>query len=42
MRQRRDHNAAGILEGDEAAVKQVIDTGCQELAVFTVEEFFVS
>jgi len=38
---RQDHQPSGILEADEAAIKQVIDTGRQEQAVFTVEALFV-
>ena len=38
---RGDDQAACILEADEAAIKQVINTGCQQQAVFTVEAFFI-
>jgi hypothetical protein len=41
VRHRRDHQPAGILKADEAAIRQMIDAGRQEQSVFTVEAFFV-
>ena len=38
---RRDDEPAGIFKADEPPVKQVIDTRCQEQAVFTIEAFLV-
>jgi hypothetical protein len=32
---------SGILKADEATVKQVIDAGRQQQAVFTIEAFLV-